>query len=141
MTFDDVINQYQGVLREKYARLDRALEAFRLQFPSVVSAAKLPMPSLVPRAGVGSVSDIVTVSWSQEVARPGRMAVVRLDWTVSISAFHLSVRDPRDPTFPHFNEEACSSFKVPQWFIDRALELVAAPDLPFDRWEAKIYTY
>lgn len=141
MNFDDLIQSYRGLLREKYDKLDRALEAFRVEFPGVVSAAGLPLPSVVPRAGSGSASDIVSVAWVQDSAQPGAIARVRIDWTVSISAFHFSVRDPRDPRAPQFDEAASMNFKVPQWFIDRAQQLMSDKALPYDRWEAKIYTY
>ena len=141
MTFDDLIHHYRGVLKEKYERIDHALEAFRALFPGFISASGLPMPAPVTRAGIGSVRDIVTVNWLQEVARPGRMVTVRIDWTVSISAFHFSVRDPRDPQRLNFNEAACPDFQVPEWFIDESQKLIIDKDLPYARWEAKIYTY
>jgi hypothetical protein len=141
MTFDELISNYRTILKKKYEMIDSAVESFRTAFPMVVREAGLPMPTNITRPGVGTVHDLVTVSWRQEVARPNVMVTVRIEWTTSIHGFHFSVRDPRDAAAYDMHQEVREDFVVPGWFGTKAGKLMLDPGLPKNRWESHIYTY
>lgn len=141
MTFDELISNYRVVVKKKYEMIDSAIESFRAAFPSVMRDSGLPMPSNITRPGVGSVHDLVTVSWRQEVARPGSMVTVRIEWTVSIHGFHFAIRDPRNPNAYDMHQDVREDFSVPGWFIPKAQALVTDVDLSKGAWESHIYTY
>ena len=141
MTFDELISNYRVVIQKKYEMIDAAVEAFREAFPGVMRDAALPMPASIRRPGSGTVHDLITVSWNQEVARQTAMVTVRIEWTVSLHGFHFAIRDPRDPNNYDLNQEVREDFSIPSWFVPKAQALMADVGLPTNRWEARIYTY
>lgn len=143
MTFDELISNYRVVLKKKYELIDTAVESFRASFPSVMRDSGLPMPTSVTRPGIGTVHDLVTVSWRQECAQSdGRTVVtVRIEWTVSIHGFHFSIRDPRNRQAYDMNQEVREDFSVPNWFVPKAQALMADVGLSGNPWESHIYTY
>lgn len=143
MTFDELINNYRVVLKKKYELIDSAVEAFRAAFPSVVRDAGLPMPTSIPRPGVGTVHDLVTASWRQETPQAdGRvMVTVRIEWVVSIHGFHFAIRDPRNRNEYYMNQEAREDFTIPNWFVPKAQALLSDVELAGNHWESHIYTY
>lgn len=141
MDMDAVFDRYRVVLKEKYARMDSALETFRRALPELLRETDLPTPKHISRAGIVSVTDLTTAMWKQDVALGTTMETVRIEWTLSLSGFHFTIRERITDRVPVHYQCASRDFTIPREFVDKACALRHDRRLPFNRWEAHLYTY
>jgi len=145
MTPTELIDRYRVVLQERFARMEHALERYRAALTELLPACGLPDPQVVDRVGYGSGRDLSTVAWRQEVpaarATGATTVVVRVEFTVSLTGFHCTVRDPRDEKAPVLYDHTQREYELPRIFVDLARKLAEDPALPRARWDATIYTF